>query len=42
VKVTGLPGTCIIHPNGTVIYQAVGGREFAHADIQPLIISLSR
>jgi thiol-disulfide isomerase/thioredoxin len=41
-NVRGLPATFIIHPNGTIAYQAVGGREFDHPDIQQLIISLSR
>ena len=41
-NVRGLPTTFIIHSNGTIAYQAVGGREFDHPDIQQLITSLSR
>lgn len=41
-KVRGLPTTYIINPNGTIVYQAVGGREFDHPDIQQTVISLSR
>lgn len=41
-KVKGLPTTYIINPNGAIAYQAVGGREFDHPDIQQTVINLSR
>lgn len=41
-KVKGLPTTYIVHPNGTIAYQAVGGREFDHPNILQTIINLSR
>jgi len=39
-NVRGLPTTYIIDPNGTMIYRAIGGREFDHSDIQQAIIKL--
>ena len=41
-KVKGLPTTYIIHPNGTIAYQAVGGREFDHPDILQTVINLGK
>ena len=41
-KVRGLPTTYIISPNGTIVYRAVGGREFDHPDIQQTVLSLNK
>lgn len=41
-NVRGLPTTYIIAPNGTLVYRAIGGREFDHLDIQQAIISLNK
>lgn len=41
-KVKGLPTTYIIHPDGTIAYQAVGGREFDHPDILQTVINLGK
>ncbi|MCW9025554.1 MAG: TlpA family protein disulfide reductase [Gammaproteobacteria bacterium] len=40
--VKGLPTTYIIGPNGTIVYKAVGGREFDHPDIIQKVIQLGR
>ena len=40
-KVRGLPTTYILAPNGTLVYRAIGGREFDHPDIQQAIIKLN-
>ena len=40
-NVRGLPTTYVIHPNGTLVYQAIGGREFDHPDIQKMIEALA-
>ena len=41
-KVRGLPTTYIISPNGTLVYRAIGGREFDHPDIEQAIINLNK
>lgn len=41
-KVHGLPTTFILHPDGSIAYKAVGGREFDHADIQQAILNLRK
>ncbi len=38
--VKGLPTTYILKPDGTIVYRAVGGREFDHPKIKQAIISL--
>ena len=41
-NVRGLPTTYIIDPDGTLAYQAVGGREFDHPAILQAVIRLSK
>ena len=41
-KVRGLPTTFIIGRNGTIIYRAIGGREFDTPFIQQAVINLSQ
>jgi len=41
-KVRGLPTTYIISPNGSIVYKAVGGREFDHPEILNKILDLSK
>jgi len=38
--VKGLPTTFILHPDGTLAYRAVGGREFDHPDIVRQLLDL--
>jgi thiol-disulfide isomerase/thioredoxin len=38
--VRGLPTSFIIDPEGRIIYRAIGGREFDHADVTGLVESL--
>ncbi len=41
-KVKGLPTTFVIDPAGSVVYRAVGGREFDHPDLIKKVMALSR
>lgn len=41
-KVKGLPTTYIVNPAGSIVYRAIGGREFDHPDIQQTIMQLGR
>ncbi len=41
-KVLALPTTYVVDPEGTVVFRAVGGREFDHPAIQQAITRLSR
>jgi len=41
-KVQGLPTTYIVDPAGTIVYRAIGGREFDHPDILRSILQLAR
>lgn len=39
-RVKGLPTTYLIDPQGRIRYQAIGGREFDHPEVEALIRSL--
>ncbi|MBT3040830.1 MAG: TlpA disulfide reductase family protein [Candidatus Thiodiazotropha endolucinida] len=39
-KVRGLPTTFVVAPDGTLAFQAVGGREFSHPDLIKQLMSL--
>ena len=41
-SIRGLPTTYIIKPDGTIVYKAVGGREFDHPDILNKVIELRK
>ena len=39
-KVMGLPTTFVIGPDGSIVYRAVGGREFDHPDLVKKVVDL--